>query len=186
MYEIHETVETTLARHCAPVLLGRKPASLFGKPEWWDCEAMDKQSIGNVRLCVLHMPVKRPLIFAYQPKLLSDMLKISAVRNTLRSMGYSGTDLDTLLRQLKQKFLVSSVFPHEVGLFLGYPPEDVVAFIQHKGQHCKLCGMWKVYHNAENAARLFAEYKRCDYALARHIKNGGTIYDSNLTALLAG
>ncbi len=28
-------------------------------------------------------------------------------------------------------------FPHEIGLLLGYPPEDVIGFIENRGQiHC--------------------------------------------------
>ena len=28
-------------------------------------------------------------------------------------------------------------FPHEIGLFLGYPPEDVLGFIENKGEFFK-------------------------------------------------
>lgn len=36
-------------------------------------------------------------------------------------------------------------FPHEIGLFLSYPPEDVRGFIEHKGHESKCEGCWKVY-----------------------------------------
>lgn len=44
-------------------------------------------------------------------------------------------------------------FPHEVGLFLGYPPEDVEGFIENKARSCKITGYWKVYSDEEKAKR---------------------------------
>ena len=36
-------------------------------------------------------------------------------------------------------------FPHEIGVFLGYPLEDVVGFIRHRGKCFTCCGCWKSY-----------------------------------------
>lgn len=51
-------------------------------------------------------------------------------------------------------------FPHEVGLLLGYPIEDVESFIENDGNNFILCGFWKVYHNKERAIRIFDAYKQ--------------------------
>jgi hypothetical protein len=45
-------------------------------------------------------------------------------------------------------------FPHEVGLFLGYPAEDVAAFIENDGRGYALNAHWKVYHDTESARRI--------------------------------
>ena len=52
-------------------------------------------------------------------------------------------------------------FPHEVGLFLSYPPEDVQGFIDHRAMDFKCAGLWKVYSDEERAQRLFTRFKRC-------------------------
>ena len=52
-------------------------------------------------------------------------------------------------------------FPHEIGLFLGYPPEDVRGFIENGARGCKCVGCWKVYGDAETARETFAKYKKC-------------------------
>lgn len=52
-------------------------------------------------------------------------------------------------------------FPDEIGLFLGYPPEDVRGFIENKAAGCKCVGCWKVYGDAEAARAVFAKYKKC-------------------------
>ena len=55
----------------------------------------------------------------------------------------------------------SGEFPHEVGLFLSYPPEAVKGFIDHRANGFKYAGLWKVYGDEEKARSLFAQYKKC-------------------------
>ena len=55
----------------------------------------------------------------------------------------------------------SGEFPHEVGLFLSYPPEDVKGFIDHRANNFKCTGPWKVYGDEGKARSLFAKYKKC-------------------------
>ena len=52
-------------------------------------------------------------------------------------------------------------FPHEIGLFLGYPPEDVQGFMELGPDCCKCTGCWKVYGDEAAAQRKFAQYKKC-------------------------
>jgi hypothetical protein len=126
-------------------------------------------------------------------------LEHAAVRGTLHSLGYPEppggraersawpyAGLDVQLRHLAKRFREGAEFPHEIGFFLGYPPEDVLGFIRHRGAHCKLCGMWKVYSDVEKARLLFSEYARCKERLFEYIRRGGTIFDKNLPAILAG
>ena len=55
----------------------------------------------------------------------------------------------------------SDEFPHEIGLFLGYPPGDVHGFIENKPDACKCVGIWKVYGDKEKARQTFARYRKC-------------------------
>ncbi len=52
-------------------------------------------------------------------------------------------------------------FPHEVGVILGYPVEDVIEFEKHGGQGCKYCGCWKSYCDVEKAKKCQCKYKAC-------------------------
>ncbi|MDR2184092.1 MAG: DUF3793 family protein [Treponema sp.] len=193
-----------MARHCAPVLLGKKPAALFVRPLWWD-EHTSCLSLHSMNFSVLPNRGGGAVIFAYRPNLLAPVLENAAVRKTLRSLGYPGrtgfllppgdaaegsawtyAGLAVQLRHLAKRFRESEKFPHEIGFFLGYPPEDVLGFIRHRGARCKLCGMWKVYSDVEKARSLFGEYARCRQRLLEYIQGGGTIFDENLPAILAG
>ena len=52
-------------------------------------------------------------------------------------------------------------FPHDIGIFLAYPLEDVIGFMKnHGGNYCCL-GCWKAYGNAEAAERRFDLYRKC-------------------------
>jgi hypothetical protein len=50
-------------------------------------------------------------------------------------------------------------FPHEIGIFLGYPLADVISFMSDVPQKNIACGYWKVYHRPERAERIFAQIR---------------------------
>lgn len=54
--------------------------------------------------------------------------------------------------------------PHEIGFFLGYPYDDVVGFIENKGENSLCSGCWKVYSRARDAQACFCCYKTCTAA----------------------
>jgi hypothetical protein len=60
-----------------------------------------------------------------------------------------------------QKQFEDQQCPHAVGLFLGYPLDDVLGFIKHRGYNYKLCGIWKVYGDVEQAKNRFRQYDLC-------------------------
>ena len=61
--------------------------------------------------------------------------------------------LCNMLLHLKQRFDIQD-FPHEIGLFLGYPPLDVEAFIKNNARDYCGCHYWKVYHDMNQAHEL--------------------------------
>ena len=65
-------------------------------------------------------------------------------------------------------------FPHEIGVFLGYPLDDVRGFIEnpHGG---KVCGTWKVYGDEAQAEKAFERFKRCSACICRHMDSGKSL-----------
>ena len=87
---------------------------------------------------------------------------LDEARALLERRGYdSAAPLPALLAELARRIGLQKSFPHEIGLFLGYPPGDVAGFIEHRGQQFALAGYWKVYENEEEARALFALYAHC-------------------------
>ena len=46
-------------------------------------------------------------------------------------------------------------FPHEIGVLLGYPAEDVKGFVVNEGKNYLYSGYWKVYGDLSEAKQLF-------------------------------
>lgn len=77
--------------------------------------------------------------------------------------------------RLSQRLRQSEEFPHEIGLFLGYPPEDVRGFIEHHADGSKCTGCWKVYGDETAARRKFDQYKKCTRVYCDQWKKGKNI-----------
>ncbi len=175
--------EQQLAHHCSPALAGIKPANLFSclKKNFPAFEAILREyqtafSGTDIRFCVLCECPKRYLLLVYREKPLMQQVSLPLVQQLLSQDGYPAcADIPQLLQHLQRRFSNSSDFPHEIGLFLGYPPEDVIAFEQYKGQNFQLCGYWKVYTNPQSAKQLFYRYDRCREAVCRRLEQGATI-----------
>ncbi|MCC8123188.1 MAG: DUF3793 family protein [Oscillospiraceae bacterium] len=178
-----DLLEKELALHCAPALAGIKAGNLLALyharvPNLSArLEAYRAEFAGHgISFCILHNCGKRILLLVYRKELLERHLAQPGARRILARAGYpqAGT-LEALLAHLKRRLAQEQAFPHEIGLFLEYPPADVVGFQHFHGQNCKLCGYWKVYANPEQAQARFARYDRCRNALCRKLEQGMTL-----------
>jgi len=80
--------------------------------------------------------------------------------------------LETWFERLKGRLEERMDFPHEIGLFLGYPLHDVRSFIRMKGAGYKLCGEWKVYGNPMSAMHSFHCFRACRNYCHTQLLNG--------------
>lgn len=72
-------------------------------------------------------------------------------------------------------------YPHEIGLFLGYPVRDVQDFIKYEGKNYLVCGYWKVYHDVDKALATFDYYQRIRNYAIRGILSGKQLKDIRLS-----
>ena len=111
------------------------------------------------------------LVLIYKKELLVRALGCSEACRILAEHGYPLHDVDACLECLQRKF--RSGLPHEVGLFLDYPPDDVRGFIEKRCAKKLSCPCyWKVYGDESLAMRKFMEYKRAECEAARRILSG--------------
>lgn len=162
------TWEQKIAYHCAPVLAGVKAANLvmFSCAEcremWHSLNAYRAELATRGILIRVFSSAGRAMIFVYRPKLLETHLEPTAVQDFLARHGYErDMTLTQALNTLAKRIVTSADFPHEIGIFLGYPLSDVEGFLDRRGKGFLLCGEWKVYSEADKAARLFALYRDC-------------------------
>lgn len=123
------------------------------------------------------------LIYVYRKSHLKSDLQDREIKNFLVDMGYSkANNINEFLDVLKTKLCKSKDFPHEIGLFLGYPLADVKAFIEEKGQNCLVCGDWKAYHDEQYARCMFCKYKHCKEVYMRTYKKGRKLSEMLVSA----
>ena len=156
--------ELLLIENGAPTLANLKTASLFTVPaKGRNAEESWKRTLAEkgVTLTILRERGERLLVYIYRAERLKKDLSHPEARCILCREGYRWKTTGEALATLQQRLHQGEGFPHEIGLFLGYPPEDVAGFIQHRGRICKCTGCWKVYGDEQQAVRQFAQFKKC-------------------------
>ena len=171
--------EMTLVRHCAPTLAGLKTGSLFNcRYEQQEVLLREVAQLNRelrprgLRILPLRFFGKRVLLYLYRPEKLKHDLRQRLAQPILAEAGYKNADCAACIRRLICRLREAGDFPHEVGLFLGYPPEDVRGFIENQAQNYKLAGDWKVYGDPDDARRVFARYKKCTQCYCRALDAG--------------
>ena len=160
--------EELIVRHCSPTLAGLKTGNLFScacasRGELTDAlRRLNKKLVPKgVRVIPLRFRKGRALIYVYRPNGLKRDLSDEQARSILKEQGYVPEKIDQCIMRLIRRLKVSEEFPHEIGLFLSYPPEDVCGFIENKACDHKCVGCWKVYGDENAARRTFAKYEKC-------------------------
>ena len=168
--DISRTFEAVLVRQCAPTLAGMKPGSIF-------CFNHSPLEVSRQKVCqwnkqlapfglTVQILLERPgsssvIVFVYRHDRLEQMLSDDAYQSFLAEAGYARTNLDGLLEQLSYRLRTQPEFPHEIGVFLGYPLRDVIGFIENHGRNFTCCGFWKSYGDPAEMQVCFACYRRC-------------------------
>jgi len=181
--------ETVMVEQCAPVLAGLKPAGLF-RYETGDCADLARRVKSwnaqlnpkglQVRVLKGCVRTRRYLVYVYRESKLAAVLAQESVQSFLRQEGYrlpetSVPEVGNLLAQLSRRLCCSADFPHEIGIFLGYPLKDVVGFIENRGQNFTCCGCWKAYGDPDIAKQHFAQLTKCTAVYLRLFHSGTPI-----------
>ena len=144
-------LERALIDHGSPTLANMKVGSLFTsscadatgfRAEFRRVQAALESR--GVSLTILRVQQERALVYVYRQEALAALLAQADVQAFLR-----------------QRLAESPCFPHEIGVFLGYPLSDVIAFMRDGGRGCRCSGCWKAYTNECEAMRVFQRYKAC-------------------------
>lgn len=174
--------ERYLIEHCAPTLAAIKTGNLFSISVYSREEAyQEAREINRVlrRRGLRAIPIKRrgnrALIYLYRPAFLKRDLLDPEAAEILRKRGYCPGNTQSCLTQLLQHLANDEDFPHEIGLFLGYPPADVRGFIQSPSRGVQCVGYWKVYENRNRAEETFQRYRQCSLCYRREYERGVTL-----------
>jgi hypothetical protein len=176
--------EKLLAVHCAPTLAAIKPSCLLccdrrACSDWQDILEYYRELFApkGLDFFVVSESADFFALLVYRRHALQMIFSDEKIAAFLSPLGYKrGDSLPILLNHLKERMRGAS-FPHEIGLFLGYPVADVAGFIENHGQNFKYSGYWKVYGDVEKARCIFNQYRDCCDNYCRSFDCGKAIFD---------
>jgi hypothetical protein len=175
-----EYIESLLACFAAPTIQGLKPGSLINLRRCgdgnivaaWDSRKEELLRKFRVEAFALSSRAASSdsavLLMLYKKNLLARALFSEKSLAILNPLGYGecGPRAEPCLERLKERLVETRAtkagFPHEIGLFLGYPPEDVEGFIRDGGKSPLAAGYWKVYSDIRRARRTFRVFRRAE------------------------
>lgn len=172
-------LEAQIALRCAPLITGIKMSNLLTVSEHHCSEVRRIFKGSGISSCVLYRSRQKVTYLLYRREWLEGSLMKKAAAAMMRDFGYRTMSLYNILRELAQRYRLymerSGPFPHEIGLLLGYPPEDVSGFIRNQGKNFLYSGYWKVYVSPTETIRLFEQYDRATEEVIRLVSRGISI-----------
>jgi len=166
---------TLLSLNLSLIVFGDKPANLICFSEktrnmksLWKKE---KVLFSNSKLKYIELKDQGDYIaiLFYQEKLLEERLNRKDESDFLENLGYAkDLGLEDKLEILKKRFNQGAF--DEIGIFLGYPLDDVTDFLSKK-KKAKATGYWKVFNNMEESQRIFCYYDQIKRQTAKILSN---------------
>lgn len=170
-----------IALFAAPLIAGIKPSNLLTVPQNQTQRVKDLLQGTKLSWYLLDLGECRTVFLLYRYELLAAYMQQPEVKRLLCQSGYRDLSIEGLFAEFWARYRrciqEQGEFPHEMGLFLGYPPEDVRGFIENSGNHALYAGYWKVYRNKAEKCRLFALYDRAQEAFLKLVAKGFCVKD---------
>lgn len=171
-----EKLSFFLANTCAPVIKNLTCANtLTVKPGSYK-EIKKELNKTNLTVKCLYADLTREVLIIYRNDSLNDCLSINESKDLLKEFNYSNSSLeeslDKLAKRFKEFYLNNKEFPHELGIFLNYPIEDIKGFIKNNGKNCLYTKYWKVYSNLSKAKETFNKFDEAIETSLRQIVDG--------------
>lgn len=176
-----ENIETQLALQCAPLITGLKVSNLLIIPK--GNEEVVKRILNRTGISFYRLIQTRTktTFLLFRRNELEEFLSDENVKNVFIRAGYKSLQIGKILRTFSLRYEAymqgDKSFPHEMGLLLGYPVEDVVGFVENNGKNFLYSGYWKVYENQKTKVKLFDKFKVAEETLIHLLSNGLSMSD---------
>ena len=173
------SIKGNIGLQCSLVLSGIKPSNLLIYSNY--CEGCISEELKNTGAehMKLYNGEKESVSIIFNRKKLEETLSDEDNREFIKQYGYDFYTVTEVIERLSIRYTEfkegRADFPHEMGIVLGYPLEDVSGFIENNGKNYLYSGYWKVYKNAEEKIRLFKTYKDIKKYFVEQIENGKQI-----------
>ena len=174
-------LEIQIALQCAPVIAGLKISNLL---------IVQKEYLDTIRTMLKETQLSYEILLCrkgqitlliYKELEVKNYLAQGEVKELLNKLGYASCTLKSLLKSIREGYEMymekKKNFPHELGILLGYPPEDVQGFIENRGENFLYAGYWKVYENLPAKLKLFQKYEQAGESIIQLIALGVSVKD---------
>lgn len=174
--EYNYEFDLEVVTQCAPLLQGIKIANLL------IVRLFDKENVialfkkTRFSCLVLYEETEKVIFLVYLKDSLKLYLERKEVSKLMNKFGYYEKKLELILHHFALNYakyrnhIIN--FPHEMGLILGYPAEDVKGFVENEGKNYLHLGYWKVYGDVENTTLLFQNFDAARELLVSYVKSG--------------
>ena len=171
--------DNIIVENCSPTLAGLKTGNIFTVDRSLIPDI--NQELGELNQCFagkglkaipLKISDKNVLLYIYRPDKLKADLSCKEAKEILLKKGYACESVEGDIAHLISQICNQNSFPHEIGLFLGYPPVDVKGFMEDTRKGVKCVGYWKVYGDKESAEKTFSSYKKCTEVYKKCLSGG--------------
>ncbi len=179
--ENEEYIENFLVYNSSWVIAGIKPAVTIGLKKKdlkmyknWNLYGKKFLRDINLKYIELRENDNSIILMIYDEEVLKRELSKENVRNFLIGLGYPRKiEINQYVNTLQERYEKYHC-PHELGLFLGIPFEDVKDFMECTTKKCLLCGYWKVYNNSEEAKNIFNQYDKIKNYTIKNMLDGNS------------
>ena len=171
--------DNIIVENCSPTLAGIKTGNIFTIDRSLITDLNEELRELNqcftdkgLRAIPLKVTEKNVLLYLYRPEMLKADLSSLEAKEILLKKGYTCQSVENDIVHLIDQIHSEASFPHEIGLFLGYPPVDVKGFMEDTRKGVKCVGYWKVYGDKEMAEKTFLSYKKCTEVYKKCLSGG--------------
>ena len=176
-----QKMELQIVLQCAPTLAGLKASNLLIVPRKQEDKARCVLRYAGLLGYRLVYDRHRVVFLVFNRDMLISYLQQEGVKEFLSSFGYRTDCFGYALKNFQERYDAyvhcRKEFPHEIGVFLGYPLCDVKGFIENCGDDFLLSGYWKAYDNVEEVRDLFKKFDDAKDDMVRMLSKGCSIKD---------
>lgn len=176
-----KTPEAQMALQCAPLIVGLRMSNLLFIRNGQIKRIQELLKRRGICLSLLYREREKSVVFLYYREELGKYLAKTDVRKFLMECGYGSAQITDILSLFGRRYHAYRQglcdFPHEIGVLLGYPLEDVRGFIDNAGQNYLYSGYWKVYRDVEEKKEIFCMYEFARETLVEFVCHGTGMKD---------
>lgn len=177
-----EEFDIQFAINCAPLLSGYRISIFLVIPD----NQVEKslKLIGDMGL-VTQMLYKRNGkngVLIFKERELKRYMQNTDVKELLLKLGYYSDFFGDILAEFSKRYQNyadnEKNFPHELGIFLGYPIEDVIGYLENLGANYLCAGYWKVYKDASFKQEIFKRIQQSQQDMLDNLLCGINFMDA--------